>query len=40
MCTESVDKEKEKFESLVELIEKTICEGDKKLRKIFKKIVK
>lgn len=40
MCAESVDKEKEKFEKLIELINKTICEGDKKLRKIFKEIVK
>jgi len=40
MCTESVDKEKEKFEHLLELIEKTICDGDKKIRKILKEIVK
>jgi hypothetical protein len=40
MCTDSVDKEKERFEYLLELINKTLCEGDKKVRKIFKEIVK
>lgn len=39
MCTESVDKEKELFEKLIESINKTIIDGDKKIRKIFKEIV-
>jgi len=40
MCTDSVNKEKEKFDHLLELINKAIHEGDKKIRKIFKEIVK
>lgn len=39
MCTESVNKEKEKFEHLLELINKTVSDGDKKIRKILKEIM-
>lgn len=40
MCTESVNKEKEEFCYLLELINKAINDGDKKIRKLVKEISK
>ena len=40
MCTESVNKEKERFEHLLELINKSVLDGEKKIRKLFKEITK
>ena len=40
MCAEPINKEKDKYNSLIELINKSLEEGDKKIRKLFKEITK
>jgi len=40
MCAEPINKEKEKYDYLLEMINKSIDEGDKKIRKLFKQITK
>lgn len=40
MCSQSLNEEKERFDHLVRLINKSINEGDKEIKKLLKKITK